>query len=99
MREAVDAFVKSRDGILQFAKTPALVERASTPKRKAVGAEGSVEEQQVNKRPRMSTRLSKTKAAEATAAMMQEEYDTPEAEDTGDYEPEPGRSSLFQAAG
>lgn len=99
LREAVDAFVKSRDGILQFAKTPAVVERASTPKRKAVDAEGAVEEKQVNKRPRMSTRLSKTKAAEATAALMQEEYDTPEAEDTGDYEPEPGMSSLLQTAG
>lgn len=46
-----------------------------------------------NKRPRMSTRSSKTRAAETTAAMMRDEADIPEPEDTAEYEPEPGMLS------
>ncbi|KAL2260602.1 hypothetical protein VTK26DRAFT_5338 [Humicola hyalothermophila] len=89
LREAVDAFVKSRDDILRFAKAPTAAERSGSPKRKAADTEVSAEERQVSKRPRMATRSSKTKAAEATAAMMQAEYGSPETEDTGHSEPEP----------
>ena len=88
LREAVDAFVKTRDAVLQFAKTPPVVSTPTSPKRKATELEEPVQ----NKRPRMSTRSSKARAAEATAAMMREEVDVPESEDTPDYEPEPGMS-------
>jgi E3 ubiquitin-protein ligase RAD18 len=88
LREAVDAFVKSRDVVLKFAKTPAVAATPTSPKRKATELEEPVQGAQ-NKRPRMSTRSSKTRAAEATAAMMREEVDMPDREDTPDYEPDP----------
>jgi E3 ubiquitin-protein ligase RAD18 len=90
LREAVDAFVKSRDVVLQFARTPAPVTTPKSPKRKATEWEDPVQEAQGNKRPRMTTRSSKARAVEATAAMMREEVDVPENEDSADYEPEPG---------
>ncbi|KAK4125445.1 DNA repair protein rad18 [Parathielavia appendiculata] len=89
LREAVDAFVKSRDTMLRFAKTPATVATPRSPKRKAEELEGLGQEERRNKRPRMTTRSSKAKAVEATAAIMCEEVDVPESEDTADYGPEP----------
>jgi E3 ubiquitin-protein ligase RAD18 len=89
LREAVDAFVKSRDAIMQFATTPVTVSTPRSPKRKAKELEEPMQEGQ-NKRPRMTTRSSKAKAAEANAGLMREEVDVAESEDTPDYEPEPG---------
>lgn len=88
LREAVDAFVASRDGILQFAKTPAPAPVAKSPKRKASELSEPIPGSQ-NKRTRMSTRASKAKAAETTSAMMREEVDLLEREQTPEYEPEP----------
>lgn len=88
LREAVDAFVSSRDALLRFARTPVAIITPSSPKRKATEMEGSPEEAQESKRPRMTTRSSKAKAAEATAAIMREEFDIPHQDDAADYEPE-----------
>lgn len=93
LREAADAFVKSRDAILRFAKTSQTVSTTSSPKRKAADMDAPGEDPPENKRPRMSTRSSKTRAAETTAAMMRDEADIPEPEDTAEYEPEPGMLS------
>ncbi|KAK4158274.1 hypothetical protein C8A00DRAFT_39467 [Chaetomidium leptoderma] len=90
LREAVDAFVKSRDAMLQFARAPVAVSTPRSPKRKATELGEPMQEAQENKRPRMTTRSSKARATEATAAIMQEEVDVPDSEDTADYEPEPG---------
>ncbi|EAQ87190.1 hypothetical protein CHGG_03809 [Chaetomium globosum CBS 148.51] len=89
LREAVDAFVKSRNTIMQFATTPVSVSTPRSPKRKATELEEPLQEAQ-NKRPRMTTRSSKAKAVEANAVLMREEVDVVESEDTPDYEPEPG---------
>jgi E3 ubiquitin-protein ligase RAD18 len=89
LREAVDAFVKSRDAIMQFATTPVTVSTPRSPKRKAKELEEPMQEGQ-NKRPRMTTRSSKAKATEANAVLIREEVDVVESEDTPDYEPEPG---------
>ncbi|KAK0627779.1 hypothetical protein B0T14DRAFT_474862 [Immersiella caudata] len=78
MREAVDAFKDARDKILQFAKTPILIAVPSSPKRKAAELEEIEDPYWENKRPRMSTRSSKARGAEATAAMAREEADIPE---------------------
>jgi len=79
MREAVDAFVKTRDEILRFAKTPPAPAASNSPKRKAEEMEEApVEEVHESKRPRMSTRSSKAKGAEATAAIMRAEADLAE---------------------
>ncbi|KAK3901024.1 hypothetical protein C8A05DRAFT_35309 [Staphylotrichum tortipilum] len=89
LREAVDAFSKSRDAMLQFARTPVTVGNPTSPKRKAAELESASQEVVGNKRPRMTTRSSKAKAAEATAAIMRDLVDVPESEETEDYEPEP----------
>ncbi|KAL2022587.1 hypothetical protein VTK56DRAFT_4931 [Thermocarpiscus australiensis] len=89
LREAVDAFVKSRDALLRFARSPVTAVTTTPQKRKATDIEGPAQEEQENKRPRMSTRSSKVKAAEATAAIMREEADMPESEDAASHEPEP----------
>ncbi|GAB1316736.1 E3 ubiquitin-protein ligase rad18 [Madurella fahalii] len=89
LREAVDAFVKSRAALLQFARTAATAVKSSSPKRKATEMDGPGEAAQGNKRPRMTTRSSKAKAVEATAAIMREEVDVPESNDAANYEPEP----------
>ncbi|KAK3319246.1 hypothetical protein B0H66DRAFT_263772 [Apodospora peruviana] len=85
LREAVDAFVKARDNMIRLARTPAVA--PSSPKRKATEVDGHEENSQETKRPRMSTRSSKAKAAEATAAMMRDEFDVPD--ESWDFEPEP----------
>ena len=119
LREAVDAFVRARDGILAFARTPApapapaLAPISSTPapgspKRKAAAMHETAADEQEHKRPRMSTRSSKARAAEATAAMMREEADmVPEPAYNSmpiyehyqeqAYEPEPSTSVSFPA--
>ncbi len=90
LREAVDAFVQSRDAMLVFARTPAPLATPKSPKRKAAELEESMQEALEAKRPRRTTRSTKAKALEATAAIMRDEVDVPESEDTADYEPEPG---------
>ncbi|KUI55182.1 Postreplication repair E3 ubiquitin-protein ligase rad18 [Cytospora mali] len=78
IREAAEHFVKARDAMLKLAREPPAaltVAPASTSKRKAA-------DEAVNggKRTRMSTRSSSARSAEATAAMMREEVDIPEAD-------------------
>jgi len=85
LREAVDAFVKSRDELLRFAKTPAPAPNPGSPKRKAPELDENIQE---TKRPRMSTRSTRSKGAEATAAIMQSEADSYEETEPA-YEPEP----------
>lgn len=95
LREAVDAFVKSRDAILRFARSATTGASPKSPKRKAAELEEPGDEGQ-NKRPRMTTRSSKAKAVEVTAAMAREEADVPQNDDnnTPDQEPEPGMVHL-----
>lgn len=87
----MDAFTKSRPAILEFARTPQQPLEAipASPKRTASQMEdiedGSNHNQ--SKRPRMSTRSSRTRGAEATATIMREEVDAPESKDPMDYEP------------
>ncbi len=97
LREAVDAFSKSRDAMLLFARTPVTVATPKSPKRKAAELESASQETAGSKRPRMTTRSSKAKAAEATAAIMREEIDVPESEEMADYEPEPGTLGATQS--
>ncbi|KAK1827629.1 hypothetical protein QBC39DRAFT_333984 [Podospora conica] len=77
LREAVDAFITARPAILEIARTPAAPPpRLSSPKRKADELEDSPSESvQDGKRLRMSTRSSKTRGSQATAAMAREEAD------------------------
>ncbi|KAK0701646.1 hypothetical protein B0T26DRAFT_660355 [Lasiosphaeria miniovina] len=93
LREAVDAFVASRDTILRFARTPAVTAVPRSPKRKAaeVGYTQDENSQDV-KRHRTSSRLrsSKARGAEATAEMMRDEVDVPDSSDTADFEPGDG---------
>ncbi|KAK3324746.1 hypothetical protein B0T19DRAFT_373578 [Cercophora scortea] len=92
LREAVDSFVAARDALLQIARAPPAVATTapSSPKRKAVDLAGPEEDYPETKRPRMSTRSSKTKSAETTAAMMRAEIDVPESRDTTNYESDDG---------
>ena len=83
MREAVDAFTKSRPAIIRFAKNPPVAEPPRSPKRKAP----DVQENETNKRSRMSTRSSKARAAELTTTMIREADDIIEINDTEDDEP------------
>ena len=88
LREAVDAFVKSRPAIMLAARTQQGPDNTvlASPKRKAGQMESMKDMEDIqnenatnpSKRTRMSTRSSKTKAAEATAAIMREEVDVPE---------------------
>ncbi|KAK1752053.1 hypothetical protein QBC47DRAFT_389526 [Echria macrotheca] len=90
LREAVDAFVSARDGMLRFARTPVVTASPSSPKRKAAELDSPETAMQENKRPRMSTRSSKTRAAQAAAQMAQEEIDDSEESDGDDFEPDDG---------
>ncbi|KLU81784.1 DNA repair protein rad18 [Magnaporthiopsis poae ATCC 64411] len=89
LREAVDAFTATRAALLQVARAPPPA--PPSPKRKA---EDDIEDDEAaeRKRPKMSTRRSKTRAAEATAAMMKEEVDVIEIrdEENADYVPDDG---------
>ncbi|KAK4218681.1 hypothetical protein QBC37DRAFT_412230 [Rhypophila decipiens] len=92
LREAVEAFVKARDGLLNFAKTPtpAAGPALNSPKRKARELDESDEgDSQGTKRLRTSARLSRAKGAQATAAIMVEEAADSDASDDALYEPEP----------
>ncbi|KAK3353662.1 hypothetical protein B0T25DRAFT_591135 [Lasiosphaeria hispida] len=88
LREAVDAFVKVRDTLLQVARKP--VAAPSSPKRKAADYDEIHGGRHESKRPRMSTRSRKAKGAEATAAIMREEYDAIESDDSTYLEPDDG---------
>ena len=90
MREAVDAFTKSRPAIIQFARNPPVTVSPRSPKRKAPDVQESE-----TKRSRMSTRSSKARAAELTTTMIRETDDIIEINDTEDDEP--GRASDFSA--
>lgn len=94
LREAVDAFVKSRDELLRFAKTPALLSTSGSPKRKASDL-GGRDDIQDTKRPRMSTRSTRSKGAEVTTAIMQNEAEMYERSESShpyyeEPQPEPG---------
>lgn len=91
LREAVDAFTPSRPAMLEFARTwqQPLGAAPASPKRTASQMEDvhGGDNNNLSKRPRMSTRSSKTKAAESTAAILRDEVDAPESKDPMDYEP------------
>lgn len=98
LREAVEAFTKSRKAILEFARTPPTVVAAPTDqsgpsspsKRKATEMDGAKDEDQEPKRPRRSTRSTKTRSAQLTAAILEEEDDTtPSADADQDYVDQP----------
>lgn len=94
LREAVDAFTKARPAILSVARNPPVVVVSQSPKRKAM-QDGVEESEPQAKRTRTSARLSKTRAAEATAVMAQEEAGLPGDNDGTDYEP--GMSRDFRS--
>ncbi|KAK1775714.1 hypothetical protein QBC45DRAFT_421293 [Copromyces sp. CBS 386.78] len=101
LREAVEAFTKSRRAILEFAKAPPPALQSPTeqsnspPKRKATEMHGAKdEEDQETKRPRRSTRSTKTRAAELTAAILQEEEDTTTPSADPDYVDQPPDDGL-----
>ncbi|KAK0714808.1 hypothetical protein B0H67DRAFT_488576 [Lasiosphaeris hirsuta] len=88
LREAVDAFVQARDTLLQVARKP--VAAPSPPKRKAAEYDETHTDGRENKRHRMSTRSRRVKGGEVTAAMMREEYDAIESDDSTYSEPDDG---------
>lgn len=81
IREASEAFVNSRNAMLDLARQPA-VPAATPPKRKADNA--AVGRETANKRTRMSTRSSSTRSAVNTAALMTEETNGPDMEEEED---------------
>lgn len=87
LREAVDAFTAARAALLQVARAPPPA--PASPKRKA---EDDIKDDEAagRKKLRMSTRRSKTRAAEATAAMMKEEVDVIEIRDEENVDYVPG---------
>lgn len=87
LREAVDAFVKSRNEILRFARTPAPPAASGSPKRKATDMDDEENVTHKSKRPRMSTRSRMGKAAEAVTAIARDEVDNIEDSDADNYEP------------
>ncbi|KAK3338527.1 uvs-2 protein [Neurospora tetraspora] len=101
LREAVEAFKDSRKALLEFARAPPTIQAAppdlagpsSPTKRKATEMEGAKEEDQETKRPRRSTRSTKTRASELTAAILQEEEDTTPTADP-DYVDQPPDDGL-----
>ncbi|KAL0471358.1 uvs-2 protein [Neurospora intermedia] len=101
LREAVEAFKNSRKVLLEFARAPPTVQAAppdqsgpsSPSKRKATEMEGPKEEDPERKRPRRSTRSTRARAAELTAAILQEEQDTTPSADP-DYVDQPPDDGL-----
>lgn len=83
MEETVDAFVKTRQDVLDFAKRPAASSNtiAGSPKRKREEIDDEEEDelatssQRSSKRLRSSTRLGKSRGTEATADMARQEAD------------------------
>lgn len=87
IREAVHAFIGSRDTILELARKPAAAASALsavTPKRKV---DEEVDDGSVRKRTRMSTRSSSARASQATATIMKEEADLLETKEEEEYIP------------
>lgn len=107
MEEAVEAFVKARPAALELARNGNAPRRAS-PKRKAADAPGDGPgAAQEPKRLRSSTRLSRSRAQQATAQTEpqyveeDDNFDIQEIPDSGDedndaYVPEPGETSIIQ---
>ncbi|EGO59979.1 uvs-2 protein [Neurospora tetrasperma FGSC 2508] len=101
LREAVEAFKNSRKVLLEFARTPPTIQAilpdqagpSSPSKRKATELEGPKEEDPETKRPRRSTRSTRARAAELTAAILQEEQDTTPSADP-DYVDQPPDDGL-----
>ncbi|EAA32973.2 Postreplication repair E3 ubiquitin-protein ligase rad-18 [Neurospora crassa] len=101
LREAVEAFKNSRKVLLEFARTPPTIQAilpdqagpSSPSKRKATEMEGPKEEDPESKRPRRSTRSTRARAAELTAAILQEEQDTTPSADP-DYVDQPPDDGL-----
>ncbi|RYP16532.1 hypothetical protein DL765_005093 [Monosporascus sp. GIB2] len=91
MEETVEAFVKTRHHVLDFAKRPAPTSATDSPKRKLDHVDGEEEvsgSQRSNKRLRSSTRLSKSRGADATAEMAHQEADVQDTyNDAESYEP------------
>lgn len=103
LREAIDAFCKARPAVLEVARKPPPRTKSATPppasKRKADNDKSATptnsSQEPQTKRTRTSARLSKSKAAEALATIVQEEVqvEVPDSDDTGrdsddmDYEP------------
>lgn len=93
LREAVDSFKECRAAILEFARKPAPAIAVASPKRKSINTgERGYEEEHTRKRTRRSTRSTRTRSAEATDAMSQEETYSPEREESAD-EYIPGREA------
>ncbi|RYO75184.1 hypothetical protein DL762_010113 [Monosporascus cannonballus] len=94
MEETVEAFVKSRRHVLDFAKRPPPTSATDSPKRKLDHVDGEEEvsgSQRSNKRLRSSTRLSKSRGADATAEMARQEADVQDTyNDAESYEPDDG---------
>ncbi|OIW32157.1 DNA repair protein rad18 [Coniochaeta ligniaria NRRL 30616] len=92
LREAVDCFKECRASILEFARKPAPVTTAASPKRKAAEVEDSEDgAERTPKRPRRSTRSSRSRGAEATPALSQEEVYSPQRSEVADeYIPDDG---------
>lgn len=88
IRDAVDAFNKSRNVMLDLSRRPAVDDSADPAvmrKRKVSGESVYAES---NKRTRMSTRSSSARAVATTAGMIQEEMnDAPEVEEVVEVPP------------
>ncbi|RYP65165.1 hypothetical protein DL771_008443 [Monosporascus sp. 5C6A] len=94
MEETVEAFVKTRRHVLDFAKRPTPTSATDSPKRKLDHVDGEEEvsgSQRPNKRLRSSARLSKSRGADATAEMARQEADVQDTDkDAESYEPGDG---------
>ncbi|KAK7749130.1 E3 ubiquitin-protein ligase rad18 [Diatrype stigma] len=108
MEETVDAFVKTRQDVLNFATKPAANKStvADSPKRKRDEIDDQEQDeiatssQRSSKRLRSSTRLSKSRGTEATAdmarqeAVIQQDVHDNDDDDGGNYEPGTSFSNL-----
>ncbi|WYZ45090.1 hypothetical protein EsH8_VIII_000406 [Colletotrichum jinshuiense] len=90
MEEVVEAFNKARKDALQFARTAGQKESArASPKRKLAHEDSAMGEQQPEtKRLRSSTRLSRTRAGQASAVEMHEEVEVEQQQEEDDDEVE-----------
>ena len=86
LREAVDAFVQSRDEMLRFARTPTLAATSGSSKRKARDTVDDENVARQSKKSRTSERSKKTKAAEAVAVIARDEIEDTEDSDADNYE-------------
>ncbi|KAL1879418.1 hypothetical protein VTK73DRAFT_6950 [Phialemonium thermophilum] len=91
MREVVEAFVKSRSGLLDYARRQVVSTGTGSPKRKREEEpDVSESEDNVSKKARMTTRLSKARALEANAALMVDKRPSYDAMDLVDSERDDG---------